>query len=116
MSQVELCPATNAYDTLVQVRQLDNRPEDSRDDRYHAPNSPVGRVKAPDDREQETEDDGVWPASLRRYLQRAFDNCTKKQGSRQHGQLERTLHRIVTDAMADNRMLTTDWDSEPLPR
>ena len=100
----------------MQERQVANGPEDSRDDGDHAASGPVGRVEASDDREQETEDDGVWPASLRRYLQRAFDNCTKRQGSRQHGQLERTLHRIVTDAMADNRMLTTDWDKEPLPR
>lgn len=105
---------------LVQDRPLDKVPKDSRDGGYHAASSPVGRAEGSGDREQdraqETEDDGVWPASLRRYLQRAFDNCTKKQGSRQHGQLERTLHRIVTDAMADNRMLTTDWDNEPLPR
>lgn len=64
----------------------------------------------------EEEEDGTWPASLRRYLQRAFDNCNKGQGSRQHEELEKALHRIVTDAMADNSMLTTDWDNEPLPR
>lgn len=100
----------------MQERQLDKGPEVSRDSGHHAASTPVGRAEASDDREQEAEEDGVWPASLRRYLQRAFDNCTKKQGSRQHGQLERTLHRIVTDAMAENRMLTTDWDNEPLPR
>lgn len=71
--------------------------------------------KAPDKDEAE-EEDGTWPASLRRYLQRAFDNCNKGQGSRQHEELEKALHRIVTDAMADNSMLTTDWDNKPLPR
>lgn len=61
-------------------------------------------------------EEGTWPASLRRYLQRAFDKCHKGQGSRQHELLEKALHRVVTDAMADNSMLTTDWDNEPLPR
>ncbi|CAM9180546.1 unnamed protein product, partial [Sphacelaria rigidula] len=65
---------------------------------------------------KEEAEEGTWPASLRRYLQRAFDNCNKGQGSRQHEQLEKALHRKVTDAMADNSMLTTDWDNEPLPR
>lgn len=67
-------------------------------------------------KEEAEEEDGTWPASLRRYLQRAFDNCNKGQGSRQHEELEKALHRIVTDAMADNSMLTTDWDNKPLPR
>ena len=57
-----------------------------------------------------------WPPSLRRYLKRAFETCTKKHGWRLQEELERALHRIVTDAMAENRMQTTDWDSEPLPR
>lgn len=68
------------------------------------------------DTKNEEAEDGTWPASLRRYLQRAFDNCNKAQGTRQYDQLEKALHRIVTDAMADNSMLTTDWDNEPLPR
>ncbi|CAM9647826.1 unnamed protein product [Hapterophycus canaliculatus] len=72
-------------------------------------------MKATETRKEESEDDGAWPASLRRYLQRAFDKCDKKPGSRQHGLLEKALHRKVTDAMADNAMLTKDWDNEPLP-
>lgn len=73
-------------------------------------------VKATETHKEESEDDGAWPASLRRYLQRAFDKCDKKPGSRQHALLEKALHRKVTDAMADNAMLTKDWDNEPLPR
>lgn len=72
--------------------------------------------KPPKARRKEEAEHGAWPASLRRYLQRAFDNCNKGQGSRQHEELEKALHRIVTDAMADNSMLTTDWDNESLPR
>lgn len=102
---------------LFQVRRLD---ENGANPDSSGPNktaeAPAGRTEAPGKTREEPEEDGAWPASLRRYLQRAFDNCTKKQGSRQHGQLEKVLHRIVTDAMADNRMLTTDWDNEPLPR
>lgn len=64
----------------------------------------------------EREDDDSWPPSLRRYLQRAFDQCKRKQGSRQHIQLEKALHRVVTDAMANDRMSSMDWDNEPLPR
>lgn len=75
-----------------------------------------GRTGRSKDHQKAEAEDGTWPASLRRYLQRAFDNCNKGQGSRQHEQLEKALHRIVTDAMADNSMLTTDWDNEPLPR
>lgn len=74
------------------------------------------RAQAHETPKEESEDDGAWPASLRRYLQRAFDKCDKKQGSRQHALLEKALHRKVTDAMADNAMLTKDWDNEPLPR
>lgn len=62
------------------------------------------------------EDEGDWPPSLRRYLKRAFETCAKRQGSRIQLQLEKALHRMVTDAMAENRMQTTDWDKEPLPR
>lgn len=62
------------------------------------------------------EDEGDWPPSLKRYLKRAFETCAKRQGSRIQLQLEKALHRIVTDAMAENRMQTTDWDKEPLPR
>ena len=72
--------------------------------------------KEAEPRSEEPGDDGAWPASLRRYLQRAFDKCDKRQGSRQHAELEKALHRKVTDAMADNAMLTKDWDKEPLPR
>lgn len=72
--------------------------------------------KEAEPRTEEPGDDGAWPASLRRYLQRAFDKCDKRQGSKQHAQLEKALHRKVTDAMANNAMLTKDWDNEPLPR
>ncbi|CAN0433393.1 unnamed protein product [Ectocarpus sp. 12 AP-2014] len=71
--------------------------------------------KEAEPRTEEPGDDGAWPSSLRRYLQRAFDKCDKKHGSRQHAQLEKALHRKVTDAMAENAMLTKDWDNEPLP-
>lgn len=81
-----------------------------------AANGAAERTKAAETRKEESEDDGAWPASLRRYLQRAFDKCDKKPGSRQHALLEKALHRKVTDAMADNAMLTKDWDNEPLPR
>lgn len=72
--------------------------------------------KESEPRTEEPGDDGAWPSSLRRYLQRAFDKCDRKQGSRQHAELEKALHRKVTDAMAENAMLTKDWDNEPLPR
>lgn len=83
---------------------------------HHANKESARRAKAAETPKEEPEDDGAWPASLRRYLQRAFDKCDKKQGSRQHALLEKALHRKVTDAMADNAMLTKDWDNEPLPR
>lgn len=76
----------------------------------------TGRTGRSRSRQKGEAEEGTWPASLRRYLQRAFDKCHKGQGSRQHEQLEKALHRVVTDAMADNSMLTTDWDNEPLPR
>lgn len=89
---------------------------DNRASPHHATNGSARRAEPAETPKEESEDDGAWPASLRRYLQRAFDKCDKKQGSRQHSLLEKALHRKVTDAMADNAMLTKDWDNEPLPR
>lgn len=115
-------------------RALNNRQphKSGSDDRFHTANkrqldrSTGGRrqtaketteraVESTGHKKEEAED-GTWPASLRRYLQRAFDECGKGQGSRQHEELEKALHRAVTDAMADNSLLTKDWDNEPLPR
>ena len=98
------------------VRQLETTEWRSRESPRHATNGTARRTEADETPKEESGDDGAWPASLRRYLQRAFDKCDKKQGSRQHALLEKALHRKVTDAMADNEMLTKDWDSEPLPR
>lgn len=83
---------------------------------HQASDEKNGRVETTEPPKKEPEDEGAWPASLRRYLQRAFDKCDKKQGSRQHALLEKALHRKVTDAMANNDLLTKDWDNEPLPR
>ncbi len=99
-----------------QVHQLETTGGSSREGPHHATNGTAGRVKADETPKEASGDDGAWPASLRRYLQRAFDKCDKSHGSRQHALLEKALHRKVTDAMADNEMLTKDWDNEPLPR
>lgn len=101
---------------LRQVRQREATGRDRRGRSHQASNGTNGRVEAAEPPEKEPEDEGAWPASLRRYLQRAFDKCDKKQGSRQHALLEKALHRKVTDAMANNEMLRKDWDNEPLPR
>lgn len=98
------------------MRQREAAGGDRRGRAHQASNGTTGRVEAAEPPKKEPEDEGAWPASLRRYLQRAFDKCDKKQGSRQHALLEKALHRKVTDAMADNEMLTKDWDNEPLPR
>lgn len=103
----------NRYGPVCHVQQPDRNGVEGRNSRHDVANGPT---EASEGDKVETKEDGAWPASLRRYLQRAFDKCTDRQGSRQHGQLEKALHRIVTDAMAHNRMLTTDWDNEPLPR
>lgn len=91
-------------------------PDRSTGGRHQTAKETTERAGEPTGHEKEDAEDGTWPASLRRYLQRAFDECGKGQGSRQHEQLEKALHRVVTDAMADNSMLTKDWDNEPLPR
>lgn len=101
---------------LRRVRQREATGRDRRGRSHQASNGTSGRVEAAESPKKESEDDGAWPASLRRYLQRAFDKCDKKQGSRQHALLEKALHRKVTDAMANDEMLTKDWDNEPLPR
>lgn len=98
---------------------LENDSGDSHFSRRHATNGRVERTEtsnALNEEKKEPQKGGAWPASFKRYLERAFDDCPKRQGTRQHGQLEKALDRIVTDTMADNRMLTTDWDNEPLPR
>lgn len=101
---------------MHRVDQVETTSGDNRASPPHATSGSARRAKADETAKEESEDDGAWPASLRRYLQRAFDKCDKKQGSRQHALLEKALHRKVTDAMADNAMLTKDWDNEPLPR
>lgn len=99
-----------------QARQREATGGDRRGRAHQVSNGSNGRVEAAEPPKKESEDEGAWPASLRRYLQRAFDKCDKKPGSRQHALLEKALHRKVTDAMANNEMLTKDWDNEPLPR
>jgi hypothetical protein len=53
-----------------------------------------------------------WPASLKKFVSRAFSLCSNDVD---RGRVTDMLRKLMTKVSAENRLLTHDWDSEPVP-